>query len=155
MNIPVDWNSAEIATLRAHAPEGAAECARILGRSVRSVQQAAHRHRISLRTNGSRSGSILGQPRGTSLKREVRETLVRGRRDELVAERMRMDDEAELCPACGYRPVRIAATGLCCACHLSRLTELYEEVTSDEARLRDNWAARQRRKAALDAMDAP
>ena len=155
MNIPVDWNSAELQTLRAHASEGAAECARILGRSVSSVRQAAHRHRISLRRDGSRAGSVLGQPRGVSLRRDVRDTLVRGRRDELVAERMKLDAEAELCPACGHRPQRVPSTGLCLACHLSRLTELYEEATADEAAMQAAWAARQRRKAALDGREAP
>jgi hypothetical protein len=153
VSIHGDWTSKEIALLREHSSEGAAACARVLGRSVGSVKRMAQRQRISLRRPGCRSGRLLGQARGVSLKREVRETLVHGRRDELVAERMKMDAEAELCPACGYRPVRIAATGLCRSCHLERLTEHYEEITADDAAMQAAWAARQRRKAILDEMD--
>ena len=150
MTFRADWTTKEIADLREHAPEGAAACARALGRSVGSVKAMAHRLGISLRRPGCRRGSILGQPRGVSLRREVRETLIHGRRDELVAARMKMDEEAELCPACGRRPQRVPATGLCQRCHLARLTELYEEVTADDAAMQAAWAARQRRKAALD-----
>ncbi len=155
MNIHGDWTSKEIALLREHAPEGAAACSRLLGRTIGSVRSAAARHRISLRQPNCRRGRLLGQPRGVSLKREVRETLIHGRRDELVAERMKLDAEAELCPACGRRPQRVAATGLCRTCHLSRLSELYEEMTADDKAMQAAWAARQRRKAVLDTLDAP
>jgi len=148
------WTSAEILTLRTNATSGAAECARVLRRSVSSVTNAAHRMRISLRRKGSRSGSVLGQPRGVSLRRDVRDHLATHHLDELLAERMRIDEEAELCPNCGRRPVRVRTSGFCKSCHCRRLAELHREATDDEVAARAMWAARQARKASLDLMDA-
>lgn len=153
MTICGDWTSKEIALLREHSSEGAAACARVLGRSVGSVKMAAHRQRISLRRPKCRAGRLLGQQKNVSLRREVRETLVHGRRDELVAERMRLDAEAELCPACGRRPQR-TSSGFCTACATERMVTLYEEITADAEQMRRLWAARQRRRSLLDQMDA-
>ena len=148
-----EWTTGELASLREHACLGAREVAARLGRSVGSVKAAAYRHRISLRRSGSRRGLILGQPRGVSLRAEVRNELVCGRRDELIERRARLDAEAQLCPACGIRPQRTNA-GFCLACTLERQTAHYEELLADQEALRRAWAARQRRKAALDAMEA-
>lgn len=150
-NIP--WTTGDIALLREHAHFGAAEVARLLERTIWSVRQQAYRQRISLRQHGCRRGVVLGQPRGVSLRRELRDDLVRDRRDELLAQRAKVDAEAALCPCCGRRPVR-TRSGFCRACHLDRMTELYEEMTADDCAMQRSWAARQRRKGLLDGMDA-
>lgn len=147
------WTTGELTLLREYACLGAREVAARLGRSVGSVKAAAYRHRISLRRAGSRRGLILGQPRGVSLRAEVRNELVCGRRDELLERRARLDAEAQLCPVCGMRPQRTSA-GFCLACTLDRQTAHYEELLADQAALRRAWSARQRRKATLDAMEA-
>jgi len=149
------WTTLEIKQLRDSAHLGIRECAKLLGRSPGSVRQAAARNRISLRRQGSRAGLLMGQPRGHSLwSLGAREDLVRGRRDELVAERLRLDAAAQLCPACGRRPIRVQASGYCSVCHTERLRELHEELTDDDAALRGFWAARSRRRAKLDELDA-
>jgi len=149
------WTTKDIADLRAVACMGAHECARVLGRSVGSVRWAAYSHRISLRQKGCLRGLILGQPRGISLRGGLREDLVRNRRDELIQERARLDAEADLCPCCGKRPVRVASSGFCLTCHRNHLADLHSELLSDDEALRRLWAARQARKAAIDALDAP
>ena len=152
----MDWTSSEIATLRSNASRGAAECALLLGRSIGSVKQAAHRHRISLRRSGSRSGTMLGQPRGIALKSRMREQLLDGTVDpELVAARMRMDTAAQLCPSCTFRPVRVRATGLCRVCHLAHLTARHREVLAEHESQRELWQARQQLKRSRDRAQAP
>jgi hypothetical protein len=147
------WTTSELAVMRDNAARGAEAVAELLGRSVASVRQAAHRHRISLRKHGSRKGLVLGQPRGVSLRADLRDGLVRDRRDELLERRAQADAAAELCPCCGRRPAR-TRSGFCAACTTQRITERYEELTADDDALRRLWAARQRRKAILDGMDA-
>ena len=61
------WTSKEIARLRRDCELGAAELARLLGRSSRSVKMAAYRHRITLRRPGERGGHLLGQARKACL----------------------------------------------------------------------------------------
>ena len=56
------WTVQELHALRAHAYQGAAAVAILLGRTVASVKAAANRHRISLRQPGHQRGHILGQP---------------------------------------------------------------------------------------------
>lgn len=136
------WTTAEIRLMREHAHLGAEAVARLLGRSVRSVQGAAARQRISLRRRGVRRGSVLGQPRGVSLRPEVRETLFH--RGELVARRLRVEREAELCPCCAQRPQRVRVTGLCLPCHLERLAEAHREAQAEIEAQRRLWAERQR-----------
>lgn len=145
------WTTRDLAVLREHAALGAEECAAIMGLSVPAVKKAAARYRISLRRPGSRRGLIMGQPRGISLRQDVRASLVADRRDELVAERMRIDGEAALCPCCGVRPVRVRSTGFCTACHMHRLADHHDEAAADAEAIRRLAAARQRKKAVLDA----
>jgi hypothetical protein len=140
--------------MREHAHEGAREVARLLDRSEDSVRSFAARSRVSLRRKGSRRGILMGQPRGVSLRREIRETLIVDRHDELAAARAVLDAEAALCPRCGARPVRASRTGWCNVCNCEHLAMQHDELTRDAAALRELWAARTRRKAALDALDA-
>ena len=147
------WTTSELAVMRDNAARGAEVVAELLGRSVASVRQAAHRNRISLRKHGSRKGLVLGQPRGVSLRSEIRDGLVRDRRDELLERRAQADADAELCPCCGRRPAR-TRSGFCVPCTTDRLTEAYEEMTADAAAMRRLWAARQRRRSQLDHLDA-
>ena len=152
----MDWTSSELAALRSNAHRGAVECARLLERSVGAVKQAAYRHRISLRRSGSRSGAVLGQPRGVSLKRAMRDASLDGTVDpELVAARMRLDAGAALCPACTIRPVRVRATGLCRVCHLSHLAAQHREVLAEHESQRELWQARQQLKRSRDRAQAP
>ena len=138
------WTTGELRTLRENAQLGAVAVGQLLGRSVNCVRLMAWRQRISLRSTGERRGLVLGQPRGVSLSREIREDLVSGRVDPLlVAERMRVSSEAEICPACGVRPIEVRSTGWCTPCHMGRLTEAHlQELESIDAQ-RALWASRQ------------
>jgi hypothetical protein len=59
---------------------------------------------------------------------------------DLVAKRMAVNAGADLCPHCGFRPVRVAATGTCVVCHLN-------EVLAQ----RELWRIRQELKRARSA----
>jgi hypothetical protein len=145
------WTTTEVKFLRAHAGDGARAIACALERSVVSVKKAAQRHRVSLRPSGCRTGTVLGQPRGVSLRPEVRATLaVDGT---LINERLRIDAQAELCPSCGRRPQRVRATGLCRPCHLDRLAEAHRERQAELAAQRDLWRERQALKRQRDAAE--
>lgn len=145
------WTTTDIRYLREHASLGAGELAQRIGRSPAAVKRAASRFGISLRRPGSRRGSVLGQPRGVSLRRELRADLVSGRVDqELLARRLRLDAEAELCPLCVARPIRVAATGLCRVCHLRELAEAHREALEELEAQRELWTARQQLKRARD-----
>ena len=145
------WTSLEIAHLRTNASLGAAELAGQLGRSVSSVRSAAHRHGISLRTPGSRRGTVLGQPRGVRLSGALREDLVGGTVDAtLIAERMRIDAEGSLCPSCGRRPQRVSRSGKCRICHLEDLRahhlECIDELDAQRALLTSRKALERARR---------
>ena len=147
------WNTAQVAFLRANARLGLHELARLLGRSEPSIESAARRHRISLRRRGSRRGSVLGQPRGLSLRRDMRHALIL--HGDIVATRLRIDAEAELCPACTMRPIRVRVTGLCCVCHLSRLAELQHELCAEHEAQQRLWTERQRLHRIRDKVAEP
>lgn len=145
------WTTRDLAVIREHARLGAAAIAEMLGCTPRAVQNAAHRYRISLRRPGSRRGSVLGQPRGVSLRREIRDDLVTGRVDpEVLAERMRIDDEAEICPSCGSRPIRVRITGLCKVCHTGRLVEGHHESMDEICAQRELNRVKQQAKRMRD-----
>jgi hypothetical protein len=145
------WTTGDLGVLRANAHLGAERLARLLGCTPCAVRMTAHRHRISLRRPGVRCGLVLGQPRGVSLSGVIRDDLVSGRVDpELIAERMRIDAEAELCPFCGRRPVRVRATGLCLVCHKGLLTERHREVVDEHVAHRDYNRAKQAAKRTRD-----
>lgn len=137
------WTTKELLALRESGHLGAAAVARLLGRSVTSVEKMAARQRISLRSDGERRGSVLGQPRGVSIIPEIRENVVSGRiSDEAIAERMRLHEDASTCPCCGRRPIEVSSTGFCGVCHKNRLIEahLYELEKIDSQR--SLWTSR-------------
>lgn len=114
-----------------HRHEGAAAVAELLNRSVPCVKAAAHRFRVSLRQPGSYRGSVLGQMRGVSLSASLRDDLVSGRVSaETIAERMRLDQERQLCPVCAKRPVR-SSSGFCTVCHRRLLAEAHFELLEE------------------------
>jgi len=136
------WTTGELQFLRDHAQLGADELARRMGRTRYSVECAAGRFRISLRPPGTRTGRLLGQPRGVSLRRDMREALLA--HPDLVAERLRMDHDAELCPFCAVREIAVPSTGLCRPCHMRRLSQAHRDALAERDAGRELWAERQR-----------
>jgi hypothetical protein len=61
---------------------------------------------------------------------------------------MTLDADAELCPLCVARPVRVIATGLCRLCHLRELAEAHREAVDELEAQRELWTARQQLKRA-------
>jgi hypothetical protein len=153
------WTSSEIALLRKNADKGARYVAEALGRSVNSVKQMAKRQRISLRRRGSRSGLLLGQPRGSSwleLRHDgitaerlkaLREDVLNGDLDLTVLESQLVaiakGKEPDLCPQCATRYVQRAVSGLCAPCHLRILSRLHQDAVDTRNAERQLWAARQ------------
>lgn len=151
-----EWTVAEVRTLREQANLGAQGLAILLGRSVKSVETAAARNRISLRRSGERRGKILGQPRtGRWLDQSgdparlsaIRSDAIDGVVD--IAElEARIREKVHgprrpICPACGQRDQEKPSTGLCEPCHLRELARAHrDEIDRREAR-RDLWQARQ------------
>lgn len=144
-----DWTTADVTFLRKHAHLGVAEVSRLMGRSVGSVKEAARRHRISLRRRGERRGILLGQPRHFRL-RELLPAEVDRETAALILTRQQLDEEAELCPSCGYRLATVRQTGLCLPCHKRRLAEAHREIAAELEATRDHWQAKQQSKRARD-----
>lgn len=95
---------------------------------------------------------MLGQPRGVSLRGDLRAALVDVPHfADLVAKRMVVNAGAELCPHCGFRPVRVAATGTCVVCHLKSLAEAHHEALDEVLAQRELWRIRQELKRARSA----
>lgn len=152
-----EWTTEEIRILRSQSSLGAELLAELLGRSVQSVKQAAKRHRISLRRRGSRSGLLLGQPRGKSWREQVgadprrlaaiREEALSGELDlSLLESRVRSwlhPGSVELCPRCVARPIERQSSGLCEVCHNGLLAEAHRDEAQRRASRRDLDAARQ------------
>ena len=145
------WSTQEVKALQKHATEGLAAVADALGRSSASVRSAASRHRISLRT--TRAGAVLGQPRGVAvdalppLMQELRQKHLAGDRTlEIIEQRVCQDARhgTQVCPACGRRPARVQASGLCFQCHVGRLVEAHEERRSELLAQAELWKAQQR-----------
>ncbi|MGO8683066.1 MAG: hypothetical protein ACLQUT_00570 [Thermoleophilia bacterium] len=146
------WTTGEVAILRRNGHLGAAALAAMLGRSQASVTSAARRFRISLRRQGSRRGSVLGQPRGVSLRSEVRVSLASDRLlAALVVKRMQVDRDADLCPFCGRRPIVNHSTGLCAVCHVRKLTEAHRDALAELEARRELDAAKQMLHRAREA----
>ncbi|HXF73769.1 MAG TPA: hypothetical protein VNO79_14305 [Actinomycetota bacterium] len=146
--------------------------AEALGRSVRAVQQQAHRQRISLRPPGERRGTVLGQPRGVSLRdarraeaearalAEARERVLRGELDPAlldleVRRGARIARGDPLCPSCSRAPQE-TIRGFCRDCHLRELARAHRERAPERAlEARREWdRERQRAKRRRDA-EAP
>jgi hypothetical protein len=149
------WTTAEIKLLRANSSLGASALAAMLGRTPASVRRAAVRYRISLRASGERRGLVLGQPRGVSLKRDLRADLARDRRlAELVARNLSLPLDADLCPACARRPITVHSTGLCSVCHLRKLADAHRDAVAEIEARRELLAARQQLHRARDKENA-
>ena len=118
------WTSKEIARLRRDGELGAAELARLLGRSVCSVKMAAYRQRITLRRPGERGGHLLGQARKASLPPGERALAIA---DPVFLHRAAAARGGSLCPDCGRRPVEVATTGFCGVC----TTRFIDRLASD------------------------
>ena len=146
MNVARPWSTIEIVHLRACAALGLEAAAVELGRSTASVRGAACRFRVSLRRPGCRRGAVLGQPRGVSLKKAMRDDLVSGRIDPAVLEeRARLDADAPLCPLCGIRPQRRGdPMGWCTPCHLERLADAHRQALADIEAQRAYWDSKVR-----------
>ncbi len=148
------WTSKELKILRDGAAAGAKAIAEELGRSKTSVTSAAHYHRISLRTPDERRGTVLGQPRGISLKAELRDGALAGRVPaDAIAAREALD-AAALCPVCCVRDAT-HRSGYCVPCwhHVlaKRHREELERLRAEDDAKRALWKARQRVKRARDA----
>lgn len=151
-----EWTSTEVAILRDNAGLGVAALSLILGRSVKSVETAAARHRISLRKPGERRGKILGQPasgrwvdqpadssRLAAIRADVLSGLVSmGDLERRIRERIH-GPARPLCPSCGQREQEKASTGLCEPCHLRELARAHRDEVDRQAARRDLWQARQ------------
>lgn len=156
------WTSKELERLRSLARYGADHAASELGRTVRSVRNAAHRHRISLRVRGERRGIVLGQARGESWKAlgdqaqqhaalsAMRDEHLAGRLDLAKVERLARRQHliatgTPLCPGCSRNPQERRTTGLCEDCHLRALAQAHRDVELLQEAQRDVWRERQRK----------
>ena len=63
---------------------------------------------------------------------------------------MKLEADAELCPLCVARPVRVRSTGLCRVCHLRELAERHREAIDELEAQRELWTARQQLKRGRD-----
>lgn len=165
------WTSQEIALLRKHAHMGADYLATLLGRSTHAIRRQAHRHRISLRQEGSRRGLILGQPAGVRWAEQVRagvpierlhllrEQVLKGEVD-IAALEAKVRDQVHgrpkpLCPSCGERPQDRWQTGLCEICHWRELARAHRLEADRASARRDLDAARQEASRARRANVVP
>ncbi len=151
------WGTDEVRTLREHAHEGAVIVAIMLGRTEKSVREAAKRYRISLRRKGERRGLIMGQrgrwvdAAGTGVDPSrlavMRSEVLDGVLD-IAALEIRVREQMHgprrpMCPSCCQREQERPSTGLCEVCHLRELARAHrDEVERREAR-RELWQARQ------------
>jgi hypothetical protein len=147
------WTTGELLIMRANAQLGAIEVARLLGRSVSCVRRMASRQRISLRSAGERRGLVLGQPRGEPIAAQLRHHVVSGRVDaEVLARRMALVQDEELCPCCGHRPAEVRSSGFCVRCHKERLSAAHlaelEKLDAQKALWSSRQALCRARKAA-------
>jgi len=94
---------------------------------------------------------VLGQPRGVSIPKQIRDDMVTGVVDpELIARRMQVEREAELCSCCGLRPIRMNKTGLCVVCHLDLIAERYREQIDELVKVRLVNRLKQQKKRLKD-----
>jgi hypothetical protein len=140
--------------MRKNASLGADAVAAMLDRSPRAIRAAASRHRISLRRKGSRTGLLLGQPRGVrvvdvdALSRMKADVLA-GRVDltdvEARATSSVRDPMPELCPLCTTRVVD-GRRGCCRVCWLRSLAAAHRDAVAESDATRELWRARQEKR---------
>lgn len=165
------WTSQELMLLKSQSHLGAKAIAQMIGRTEKSVRNAAARHRVTLRKPGERRGLVLGQPRGVGWSAQIRagvpldrlellkEQVVNGEVDMGTLEaRAREAIEGRprpICPSCGQRPVERSTTGMCEVCHWQYLARAHrDEADRVEARRRLD-AARQEKSRAHRATVVP
>lgn len=155
MNEARSWTVTELQLLRDNAVHGAHFVAILTGRSVHSVQQAAKRHRISLRRKGERRGSVLNERRPGDDPARLR--ILDGAGDaRKVANYLTLEAAArrgaqpDLCPSCAARPVERPRTGLCQPCHLMALADAHRHDQARAEAQRELWTERQRKHRGED-----
>jgi hypothetical protein len=128
------WTSTEEDALRILAPRlGGKACAAAFERSLKSVERKAAQLGVSLRRISC--GGNPGEACSPVVLRRVRELTL-----------------AELCPACGKRPISVKATGLCGRCHFDGLRIVHEDAIAKADGQLALWASRsklQRRRSEL------
>jgi hypothetical protein len=165
------WTSKQLDELRRVAPLGTHAAAEILGRTIASVQMAAHRHGISLRATGNRAGRILGQPNGSSwstartnaeyarLLATMRADLREGRLalPDLDRALNALEHGAELCPQCTKHVIDVPSEGICTSCHRIRLAAAHDAAIDAHRSQRILWDARQSkvRRKRREAKETP
>jgi len=134
------WTYAEQEALRILSPLGGPACALAFDRSHGSIRHRASALGISLKRRSY--GTKLGQCSQAAL-RKVKEY-----------------SEASLCPSCAKRPIAVAKTGLCGACHLDGLRTVHEAEIATADSQRRLWSSRamlmrrRRSLAAAESLDA-
>ena len=132
------WTTHEIEALRYLAPRlGGKACASAFERSLKSVERKAAQLGVSLRRRSC--GGTTGEACSPAVLKRVRELSL-----------------AELCPACGTRPISVRRTGLCARCHFEGLRMAHEDGIAKLEGQRELWAARsklQRRRRELGKVD--
>jgi hypothetical protein len=149
------WTTTELTTLQTHAHLGAHHLAALLNRSLWSIRCAAADHRISLRPPGEHRGSILGQPRGTTIDPTIRERITAHPALAMVIDaeaRAALTGQQTLCPNCATWPVA-PGRDCCRPCWINGLTEAHRHQLAIELAQRANARARQEKHRALS--DAP
>ena len=129
------WTHAEEEALRVLAPLGGRYIANVMDRSHQSVRNRA----VVL-------GVKLGRKCSATNPQQVAPTT-----DPAALRLVASLATADLCPACGKRPIGVKRTGLCGPCHLEALKCAHEEEIAKADAQRELWAARaklaRRRKA--------
>lgn len=132
------------------APLGVLAIAEELGRTPKAVKLFASKNGISLRRDGERRGSVLGEPRPGTLPADQRRAVLYGITNPERARARAEGRDRELCPGCAYRPVENRRTGLCEPCHLRRLAWAHQQEVVVVAARRELVTARQQKHRARE-----
>ena len=117
------WNTGELKVLRLYAALGAADVAKLLERSLGSVEAKARELQVSLAATG--------------------EDIELAWTTDFLLERLRRSVGLEVCPICGQRLAIMRNTGVCRVCHLDQLIHLREVQLQELARERKLTKLRQ------------
>lgn len=119
------WMHAEEEALRILGPVlGGRGCAEAFARSHSAVKQKAGELGVSLRRQKSPQTDFRLSC-GPAVLRRISELT-----------------QANLCPACGKRPIGVRKTGLCGRCHLEGLRLVHDEAIAMADAQLELWAAR-------------
>jgi hypothetical protein len=131
------WTHSEGEALRVLSPLGGKACALTFDRSLKSIECKAAQLGVSLRRRSC--GGNTGEACTPVVLKRVRELSL-----------------AELCPACGRRPISVKNTGLCGRCHFEGLRLVHGEAIARADGQRLLWASRGkllRRRRTLASQD--